>query len=379
MWLIPSAIFWGSLSVVGYTYLGYPLVIVGLSKLRKRKTLAENIEPTISIILAAHNEEARIGNKIINLLDQGYPREKIELIVVDDGSTDKTAEIIGEFVKDGVRLVKLANSSGKPAAINAGMAQATGEIVVFCDARQRVEPGALQALVQHFADAQVGAVSGELMMGGEKGPGMYWKYEKLIRAAEGLFDSVVGATGAFYGIRRELWRELPAGCLLDDVFTPMQIMLRGYRVIFESEARVWDEEASLKGEFNRKARTLAGNFQLLQFLPELLNPLKNRICGQYVSHKLMRLVCPAALATLLGSNIWLVLTGAPGWPFYVLTLTAQGTAYALAAWGAIAGEEAGKLARVCHTFVTLNAAAVVAWKRWLSGDYGWTTTREQKV
>jgi hypothetical protein len=212
-------------------------------------------------------------------------------------------------------------------------------------------------------------------MEGEQGPGVYWRYEKAIRAAESDVDSVVGATGALYAIRRELWEPLPAETLLDDVYTPMQIAMQGFRVLFEPGARVYDTEATVAGEFNRKARTLAGNYQLMRQLPSLLNPLKNRLLPQFLSHKVMRLVCPFALTTLLASNAYLVATGAPGWPFYVVTLTGQLAAYGLALDRAIRKDGAGKLARTSYTFVVLNAAAVEGLRRFLTGDVRWTSGR----
>ena len=228
------------------------------------------------------------------------------------------------------------------------------------------------------ADDQIGAVSGALHMNSEKGPGVYWKYEKMIRDAESRVDSVVGATGALYAIRRALFRELPPGTLLDDVYTPMQIAMQGYRVTFDNEARVYDEEASVKGEFSRKARTLAGNFQLMKLLPELLNPIRNRLFPQLFSHKVLRLFCPYALVALYGANVYLVATLAPGWPLYAVTLAGQTLVYGLALKKIITGgdeDSGGKLERISHSFVTLNAAAVEGLRRFLSQDMSWTSGR----
>jgi hypothetical protein len=189
----------------------------------------------------------------------------------------------------------------------------------------------------------------------------------------------VGATGALYAIRRHLFKELPRGTLLDDVYTPLQIVLEGYRVLFQPEARVYDEEADVGAEFSRKARTLAGNFQLLEQLPAILNPVRNRVFLQYVSHKLLRLVCPYALAGLLGANIVLVLTGAPGWPLYAATLGGQLAGYGLALKGALQGEGAGRLGRLSYTFVTLNLAAVEGLRRYLAGELSWTSARSAEL
>lgn len=371
MWLVSSASYWSSMGVLAYTYVGYPMLVYGLACLRSRRARTADIEPRVSIVLAARDESAHLREKLEGLLALDYPADRREIIVVSDGSTDGTDEIATAFADRGVLLERNERPSGKPTAINRGVARATGDLIVFCDARQRVDRGALRALVRRFADHDVGAVSGELHMPGERGPGVYWRYEAFIRAHESKLDSLVGATGALYAIRRKLFRRLPADSLVDDMFTPLQIALRGYRVVFEPGAELHDVEASPANEFARKARTLAGNFQLLLHLPQVLHPLRNRLFFQLVSHKLMRLVCPFALVGLFVSNVILVVTFAPGWPLYVCTLGAQLVAYGLALHGARAGERAGKLARVSHTFAVLNLAAIEGLRRFLTSDLRW--------
>jgi cellulose synthase/poly-beta-1,6-N-acetylglucosamine synthase-like glycosyltransferase len=248
---------------------------------------------------------------------------------------------------------------------------ADGELVVFCDARQHVDAGAVRALVAPFSDPSIGAVSGELHIGSDRGPGIYWRYEKFIRVAESRFSSAVGATGHLYAIRRNLFRDLPKHLLLDDVYTPMQIVLQGYRVLFESAAKVFDEEASIKAEFSRKARTLAGNFQLIHQLPGVLNPIRNPIFVQFVSHKVLRLVCPYALIMLFVSNIWLLLLWSSEWQLYCFSLAVQVFIYSLAVKGALRHNSGGEFTRICHTFVAFNAAAIEGLRRYLIGDFRW--------
>ncbi len=382
MWTIPTLTYWGSLGLIAYTYGGYPALLLGLSKLKKiarqgaLRPVEPPVEPTVSVVLAAHNEQGRIAAKLDNLLSLDYPKEKLEIVVVSDGSTDETDAIVESYADRGVSLERNETPQGKAVALNRGVARASGELLLFCDARQRIDPQALRRLVSWFADPNIGAVSGELQLDTGKGPGAYWAYERLIRNAESAIDSVVGATGALYALRRHLYRDLPADCLLDDVFTPMQIVLQGYRVTIDSEAKVYDDEASVKGEFSRKARTLAGNYQLLQQLPELLDPRKNRLFLQLVSHKLLRLACPFALVTLFSSNAYLVLTAAPGWPVYATTLAGQLVGYGLAAKALLLGDEkAGKLTKLSQTFVTLNAAAVEGLRRFVKGELSWTSGR----
>ncbi len=366
--------YWSSLGLVGYTYAGYPALMFTLSKLRPRPVQRAPIEPTLSVVMAVHNGELHIKHKLDNIIGMEYPRKKVQIIVVSDGSTDNTNAIVRGYASADVELVELPHG-GKPTALNAGVHRARGEIVIFCDVRQRISEDALRRTVEFFADPQVGAMAGELFIESAQGPGAYWAYEKMIRTAEGKVDSVVGGSGCYLAIRRHLYQEIPADSLLDDVYTPMQIVLQGYRVIHRPEVQVYDKEATVSGEFSRKARTLAGNFQLLRQLPQLLNPRKNRILFQFVSHKLLRLACPYALVALLASNVVLVVTFAPGWPFYVVTLAGQLAAYGLAIKGALQGEKAGKLARLSHTFVTLNAAAVEGLRRYLKGDLQWTTVQ----
>ncbi len=373
MWILPTITYWSSLSLLSYTYLGYPLAINTLARVRPKRVRPGEIEPVVSVVMAVRNEQARVAAKLENLLYLDYPSAKLEVIVASDGSGDGTDEVVRGFADRGVRLVVLEGHGGKARALNAGVQQARGEVVLFCDVRQEIHPGALRTLVPLFGDPQVGAVSGELIMESEQGPGTYWVYEKLIRSAESRVDSTVGATGALYAIRRHLFEPLPEQCLLDDVYTPLQIVLKGYRVLFEPGATCTDRETTLAGEFSRKARTLAGNFQLLSLLPRLLSPRHNRVFFQLFSHKLCRLACPAALAGLLASNVVLVVTFAPGWPLYVATLGGQVFFYGLALKAHLAGGGEGRLSKMSHTFVVLNSAAVEGFRRYLKGDFGWTS------
>jgi biofilm PGA synthesis N-glycosyltransferase PgaC len=372
---IGTATFWGSAAWVAYTYAGYPCLVWCLARWAPRPAKSGPFEPTISIVMAVRNGEREVGTKLENLRDLDYPTEKLQIIVVSDGSTDRTVEVVRGFSDRSVELVVIEVPSGKATALNEGTARARGELVVFCDTRQRIEPRALRALATRFADPEVGAVSGELMIEGGGGSSLYWQYEKLIRSAEGALDSVPGATGALYAIRRELFRDLPRDCLLDDVYTPMSIVLSGRRVVFEPTARAHDVEVGLRDEFQRKARTLAGNFQLLGQLPGLLDPRRNRILWQFASHKLARLACPYALAGMFVSSAALAALGGARRPLYATLLGAQLLAYGLAASGARRGERASRLERVAHTFVTLNVAAVEGLRRYLTGDLAWTTTR----
>lgn len=331
--------------------------------------------PLVSVVLAAHNEEGCIEEKIHNLMSLDYPGEQLEVVVVDDASTDQTVSRIqaaqSAYPNRRMVLVSLPEASGKTVALNAGVLRTQGEFLLFCDARQRIDVGAARALVAVFADETVGAASGELYLEGDQGPGLYWRYERAIRYAESQRDSVIGATGALYMVRRSLFQSFPAGLILDDVWMPMQIAMHGYRVLFVPEAKVFDKEAAIDREFHRKTRTLAGNFQLIAAMPQLLSPWHNRLFWSFYSHKVMRLICPYALVCLFLSNMFLLLEADPGFVWW-LNMGGQVGFYSVAVLEPMLPGRFAKLSRIVRTFVVLNWAAVVGFKRFLLGDFRWT-------
>ena len=259
---------------------------------------------------------------------------------MSDGSTDRTADAVADYLSRGdVRFIEVP-AGGKPLALNAGVAAARGDILVFADARQRFGHAALIELASNFADPEVGGATGELVLDCESGAssssigdgvGAYWKYEKWLRRHESRIWSTLGATGAIYALRRALWRPLPADTLLDDVLAPMRAVLDGWRVVFEADAMAEDRTApDAAAEARRKRRTLAGNYLILAQEPRLLIPIVNPVWLQYVSHKVGRLVVPWALIGLFASSVMLA---REGWS-YALALAAQAAFYALAALGA---------------------------------------------
>ena len=350
-------LFWISLAMISYAYAGYPLLL--LLWPFKKPTRRGPYTPTISILIAVRNESRVILDKVRHLRETGYPAQ---IILVSDGSTDDTVERLS--ADPDLTFLHYPEPHGKAYALNLGAARATGEILVFNDARQKLAPGALQHLLTNFADPTVGCVSGELRFYTENQPGrsatLYWKFERWLRARESLLGAVMGATGAFYAIRRECFRPLPEGLILDDVFTPLQIALRGYRVIHDPEAVLYDQEAATeKHEFRRKVRTLSGNYQLIRYLPALLVP---RLIGfQFFSHKLARLLVPLFLAVCLVSSFL-----AQGW-FYRLAFFAQVACYLAAVFGLLLGEGAPAWAAAPAAIVVLNSAALVAMVHFLRG------------
>jgi len=336
-------VFWISAAVIAYVYAGYPLLLAVWARVApkapRKGAFPAGQWPSLSVIVAARNEAARLPARIENLLDLPYEGAR-EIIVVSDGSTDRTEEAIARYVSRGdVRFIAVP-AGGKPVALNAGVAAARGDILVFADARQQFAAAALIELASNFADPEVGGATGELVLDCESGSsassigdgvGAYWKYEKWLRRHESRIWSTLGATGAIYALRRALWRPLPADTLLDDVLTPMRAVLDGWRVVFEADAMAEDWTAPDGAvEARRKRRTLAGNYQILAQEPRLLIPVVNPVWLQYVSHKVGRLVVPWALIGLFASSVMLA---RDGWT-YALAFAAQAAFYALAALGA---------------------------------------------
>lgn len=364
-------LFWSSAALIGYTYAGYVGLLWLRARLRRRPVLRSPQEPHISVVMVVRNEESVLERKLQNLLGLDYPPDLCQVVVVSDGSTDRTEDILHEQAGNPrLLVVREQLQGGKARGLNDAIAVAGGEVIIFTDARQQIETGALRALVENFADPEVGCVSGALMLGdpalGEatKGMGLYWRIEKKIRELESESGSVVGATGALYAVRRELLTTVPVGTILDDLYIPLQVVRQGRRVVFEPRARAWDSpDLGGKREFARKVRTLTGNYQLLQLAPWVLGA-DNPILLRLVSHKLLRLAVPFALAAALVASLWLKA------PLYRMALVLQLAFYGLGLLALARLPEASVIARIADaasTFVLLNTAAVVAFANFASG------------
>jgi cellulose synthase/poly-beta-1,6-N-acetylglucosamine synthase-like glycosyltransferase len=359
--------FWCSLALTAYAYIGYPLWLRLWSRVHSRPVLASPITPNVSIIIAARNEATNLPRKLENLRQLEYPGEKLQIVIASDASTDSTADILLSHASS-ITPVILDRSEGKSGALNAAVQAASGDILVFLDVRQMVDPRAITELVNCFADPSVGAASGELLLesapgsNSSEGLGIYWKIEKTIRKLESATGSVVGVTGAIYAMRSKLYVTMPPGTILDDVFVPMQVARAGYRVVFQPAATARDLLFVEEGkEFSRKVRTLTGNYQLLRIAPWLLTPA-NPLLFRFISHKLLRLAVPLFLVIMLAAS-----AVAPG-HLYRFFFVAQAIFYLMALSG-IASPVTAKfkpIAIAC-TFVTLNAAAALALYNFLTG------------
>lgn len=362
-------VFWISVAVIGYTYVGYVGWLWLRARFRPRPIYRAPYVPQISVLMVVRNEERNLPAKIENLTSLHYPPNKIEFIVVSDGSSDKTPEILSQISDPRFRVLVLPESCGKAAGLNQELEIAKGEIIVFTDARQQIEPDAFRLLMENFADPLVGCASGELMLGhphaGEvsQGMGLYWRIEKTIRDLESASGSVIGATGALYAARRALLRAIPPDTILDDVYLPMEIVRQGHRVVFDGRARAWDSpNLGGKREFARKVRTLSGNYQLLEIAPWLLTA-KNPVRFEFVSHKLLRLAIPFALAAAFIASFVVPQ------PLYRLAMLLQFLFYFLSVLGLIPLKR-GPLARISDAalvFVVLNSAALVAFMNFVTG------------
>ena len=360
-------LFWLCLVQVVYTYFGYAVWLWLEVVLKRRPILGKSIAPTVSIIIAARNEEANLPVKLENLRRLDYPKDRLQIVIASDGSTDRTANILREHASTVVPII-LEQSNGKACALNEAVKHATGEILVFLDVRQFVEPNAVSELVWCFADTNVGAASGELLLDSNStvlssdALGIYWKIEKIVRGFESASGSVVGVTGAIYAMRRELYTELPPGTILDDVLIPMNVARMRKRVVFQPSAIARDQLFIEKGkEFSRKVRTLTGNYQLLRLAPWLLSPA-NPLLFRFISHKLMRLMVPLSLILMLPASA--MSKGG----FYRGVFWLQILFYALAVFGVVRpSARTFKPVAIANTFVMLNLAATLAFYNFVMG------------
>jgi len=363
-----ETLFWVSATLLFYIYFGYPLLLWLLSKVVAKPVRPAEILPSVSVLLSAFNEEKVLVQKVENLLSLDYPKDRLEILVGSDGSTDRTIEILKWYQGHGVQLHVEETRGGKPRMLNLLAKEAKGDILVLTDARQRIDRQAVRELVKNFNDPTVGCVSGELIFRSHRGSvgegvGRYWSYEKFIRQKESDLDSVIGATGALYAVRRLLYTPVPEETVLDDVYLPMKVVAQGFRTLFEPKALVFDDASQTpRQEYDRKVRTLAGNYQSFVQLAGMLNPLKSRVAFQFISHKLLRILAPFFLLTLFVATLPLREE-----PFYHLFLMGQLLFYGLALLGAVVPGRIRRLVSTPYVFCLLNVSALVGLYRYLTG------------
>lgn len=359
-------LFWGSAALLLYTYALFPLLVAARGLWRRRPHREAAITPSLSVIIAAHNEAHVIGQKIDNILSLDYPRGYLELIIASDGSDDGTNDLVCSYQARGVRLLELPRR-GKAAALNAAVAAATGDILVFSDANSLFAPQSLRALVRPFADAAVGGVAGNQVyrrtaaatLAGE-GEQRYWNFDRELKRLESAGGNVISATGALYAIRRSLFTPVAEG-VTDDFYTSTGVIAQGYRLVFAPEAIAYEAVAGKsRDEYGRKVRVMTRGLRGVYLRRALLNPRRYGFYAlQLLSHKLLRrlVAVPLLLMALVSPFLW-----SRGW-FYGLATGAQAAFYSLAVAGALLEGPARqrlKLLALPYYFTLVNVAALQA-------------------
>ena len=379
---IAEAIFWIVVAIVLYTYAGYSLTILLLAQFVRRPLHRAAIEPEVTYLITAYNEEKNIGAKLEQVLSLDYPHDKLEIIVASDGSTDRTDEIVGKFALRRVKLVRVEGRVGKTAAQNRAVRQASGDVVIFSDATTFYEKSAIRNIVRNYADPAVGAVSGRYEYhnptGAPIGFGsiLFWKYENLIKTLQTRIGTITGCCGCIYSVRRELYEPLPED-IISDLVEPLKILEKGYRIVFEPDAIAYEETTEKTAEeFSMRVRVVTRGMRGLLYMRKLFNPLRHGFVSfQLFSHKVLRWLIPVFLVVLFASNLWLL--GSSN--FYNLTFALQCAFYAIALAGVVAERLniAFKVLTVPLYFVTVNVAALVAMYRVWKGHKAvtWETVR----
>ena len=370
-----AALFWLSAGLVFYTYAGYPLVVWLLSRWLGRRVevpVGDDADlPSASLLIAAYNEEAVIEERVRNALAMDYPPAKFEIVVGSDGSSDGTASIVRRSADRGVRLLDYAQRRGKASVLNSAFAELKGEIVLLSDANTHIDPAAARKLVRWFQDPGVGAVCGRLVLTdpqtGRNVDSLYWKYETFLKRCEGRLGALLGANGAIYAIRRDLFAPIPPETIVDDFVIPLLAKLRtGCAIVYDGEAIAHEETPPDVGsEFHRRSRIGAGGFQSIGMLWRLLDPRRGWVAFTFLSHKVLRWTCPFFLVGMLVSNLLLV-----GRPFYQNFLFCQLAFYLVSLVGAfVSGKfKALKLVRLATMFTSMNVALLFGFWRWLRGS-----------
>jgi hypothetical protein len=357
-----NIVFWVSLTALFYIFIGYPAVLAVAALFRGRsQSPAEASEPpSISMIIPVHNEIGVIEQKLRNTMELDYSRDRLEVIVVSDASTDGTDDVAAGFAGEGdVQFRRLPERQGKGAALNLGLELAEGEIIVFSDASIFLEPEALRNIVRPFASPRIGCVSGEDYIRGGGGEGMYGKYELCLRNLESRIGSIVGASGCFYAQRKELCRPFVEG-MAPDFLSVLHTVAAGYRAVTEAAARGEMRTVRRAGhEFPRKVRTMLRGMTTLSSFKRLLNPFRHGwFAVELLSHKVLRWMAGLFLVTLA--------TSTPLRWFLVLQVVCY--LAALVGWLGPKRLAGAPVFRIPFFFCMVNLAGLVAWGRFLVGD-----------
>jgi cellulose synthase/poly-beta-1,6-N-acetylglucosamine synthase-like glycosyltransferase len=378
-----ASAFWVCLALVVYSYVGYPVAVWCLARWFGRPAVPPEGDgadlPSVSLLIAAYNEEAVLAERLENALALNYPADKLEVVVASDGSSDATADIARRFAAQGVRLLDYKHRRGKAAVLNSAFAELKGDLVVLSDANTHTDPDAVRKLVRWFVDPEVGVVCGRLVLTdphtGRNADSLYWRYETFLKRCEGRLGGLLGANGAIYAIRRELYAPIPGDTIVDDFVIPLLAKLRtGCRTVYDCEAVAHEETPqNVVCEFRRRSRIGAGGFQSIGVLWRLLNPRRGWVAFTYSSHKILRWLCPFFLLGLLGSNLLLL-----NRPLFAWALAGQLGFYAGSVLAAYVPARARflKPLRLATLFTGMNLALLVGFWRWWRGSQhaAWSRT-----
>jgi cellulose synthase/poly-beta-1,6-N-acetylglucosamine synthase-like glycosyltransferase len=372
--------FWCSAAAVVYAYLGYPILIYGLSRLFGKAAVVPSTIgaelPRVALLIAAYNEAVVIEQRIQNALQLDYPSDRLEIVVASDGSDDATPEICRKYAGR-VRLLNFPARRGKAATLNAAVAQLDADIIAFSDANTFMDPAALHRLTRWFDQAEIGAVCGRLVLTdpktGRNVDSVYWQYETFLKRCEGRLGGPLGANGAIYAIRRNLFVPLPAGTLVDDLVIPLLAKMQSKcRIVYDTDAVAFEESApDLSGEYRRRARIGTGGFQAIAMLWPLLGPRHGWTAFSLWSHKVLRWCCPfCMIAAFLACALLAQST------LYLTLFVAQLVFYVLCGAGAIHG--ATRPLRVFAMFAGMNLALLIGFVRWLGQSQSGVWARTQR-
>lgn len=380
-----DGLFWVCLSSVLFAYLVYPALIFVLSRIvgraPARPTQADESLPTISLLIAAHNEEADIEARILNALALDYPAGKLEIVIASDGSTDATNDIVRRYADRGVRLIAYSLNQGKATVLDKSVPRLTGEIVLLSDANTHMKADAARLLAAWFADPEVGVVCGRLVLTdphtGGNVDGMYWKYETFLKKCESRLGALLGSNGAIYAIRKNLFPRVRPSTIIDDFVIPLEAKRRsGCRIVYDSDAVANEETApTMRAEFRRRVRIGAGGFQSIGLLWPLLSPTNGWVALTFFCHKVLRWACPFFLLGMLVTNALLL-----GDPLYNLLMVGQIAFYLLALAGhwLPSRPKCLRVLRLPTMFVSMNAALFLGFFRWAFGRQKGTWKRTDR-
>ena len=373
-----------SLAVLAYTFVGYPIVLGALARALRREAQQGDELPTVTIIMAAHQEAAVIRDKVENFAVLDYPHERLSMLIVSDGSTDGTDEIVREHAGDRVTLIRQESRAGKASALNLALQHVDTELLVFTDANVLFDAAAIRKLVRHFTNPDVGAVTGVVQLvdtktGYAESEGAYYRYERFLQQAESDLHSVIGVDGALYAARRELVKAPPATAILDDFVISMEIAKTGKRIIYDRQALAIEDAApTVADEFRRKVRVATGAFQSLLHGWGVPRPNAVKLSFCYWSHKVLRWLAPVFLLVAFVSNAAIATTSDPLTSLFVL----QCLFYVLAVIGLLAPSTRGARSFAIPMYFTMmNAAFAVGLYRFLAHGTGgsWTPNARSRI